>query len=132
MEQEALKNIANIMSEYLASCGYSLSEVALLAGFKSDDMVKSFVRGDGRIPLDKVVPLAAALGCDRRQLLTLAMTSWFGAAFVKTLTEVLIDEAPPSTESAWIASLHELYGDSIPDITPALRRRLRLLVGNPD
>jgi hypothetical protein len=40
-------------------------------------MIYAFMRGEQRVPLDKVTPLSEALGCDSSQLFVLALKTWF-------------------------------------------------------
>ncbi len=129
MNSEHKSAVAQFIQAHLETCPYSVGEIALVVGCRSTEMFEGFVRGDLRVPLDKVRPLAQALGCDKRRLLVLVLTSWFGSEFVKTVEEVLAAASP--AEQGWIDSLREFYGESVPELTPSLRRRLRLLVSLP-
>lgn len=131
MASVEMERIAEIVQGGMKAHGYSALETAILIGFRTGDMIEGIIGGDRRIPLDKVVPLADALGCDRRLMMTLAMTSWFGADFVNTVKEVFTDSEGAPPERQWLNCLRELHGDEVPELTPSLRRRLRLLVSMP-
>lgn len=124
-------SVAEFIQAHLETCHYNVGEIALLLGFRGAEMVEGFVRGERKVPLDKVLPLAQALGCDKRRLFVLVLNSWFDAEFVKTLEEVFVGDSASSTEQGWIGFLRETYGENIPQLTPTLRRRLRLLVSLP-
>ncbi|MDX0695443.1 hypothetical protein [Sinorhizobium medicae] len=127
MDKEHTLKIAALVQGHLDASPYSVDEVAVLSGFKGPEMLEGIARGDARVPLDKVLLLAQALGCDKRQLLVLVLTSWFGPEFVKTVEEVFIGNSASAAERDWISFLREVYGENVPALTPALRRRLRLL-----
>lgn len=131
MSSEHNSTVAKFIQDHLETCHYSVGEIALLLGFRSTEMVEGFVRGDLRVPLDKVLPLSQALGCDKRQLFVLVLASWFGTEFVKTIEEVLASDSTSSAEQGWIGFLREFYGQNVPALTPSLRRRLRLLASLP-
>lgn len=131
MSSEHNSLVAKFIQDHLETCHYGAGEIALLLGCRSTEMVEGFVRGDLRVPLDKVLPLSQALGCDKRRLFVLVLTSWFGTEFVKTVEEVLAGDSASAAEQGWISFLRELYGENLPALTPALRRRLRLLVSLP-
>lgn len=52
-------------------------EVAVLSDFQRPEVLAGILRGDFRVPLDKALPLAKALGCDEKLLFKLVMSSWF-------------------------------------------------------
>ncbi len=131
MNSERNLAVARLIQEHLEPCPYSVEEIALLLGCRNTEMVEGFIRGDMRVPLDKTLLLAQALGCDKRQLFVLVLKSWFGTEFVKTVEEVFIGNSVSANEQGWISFLREVYGENVPALTPALRRRLRLLVSLP-
>lgn len=131
MNMEHKSAVAQVIQAHLEKCPYSVGEIAILAGCPSFEMFEGFVRGDLRVPLDKALPLAQALGCDKRQFFVLVLASWFGREFVEALEEVLAGDAASTAEQGWINYLREFYRENVPELTPSLRRRLRLLVSLP-
>lgn len=131
VDKEHTLKIAELVQGHLDASPYSVGEVAVLSGFKGPEMLEGIARGDVRVPLDKVLLLAQALGCDKRQLFALVFKSWFGTEFVKTVEEVFIGNSPSAAEQDWISILREFYGENVPALTSALRRRLRLLASMP-
>lgn len=131
MSSERNSEVACFIQGHLEKCGYTVGEITLLLGFQSTDMVEGFCRGDRKVPLDKVQLLAHALGCDKRRLFVLVLKSWFDAEFVKMLEDIFRGDCALADEQGWIGFLRESFGDQIPELTPTLRRRLRLLASVP-
>ena len=122
---------SSLIQEHLAESPYSLNEVALLSGFQRPEVLEGILRADFRVPLDKVLPLAKALGCDEKLLFKLVMSSWFGADFVKTIEEVFGGKSLSETENGWIGFLREFHSENVPELTTQMRRRLRLVLRLP-
>ncbi|OBY05061.1 hypothetical protein BAE36_22190 [Rhizobium leguminosarum bv. trifolii] len=129
MNSESNSEVAKFIQAHLEISPYTVEEITLLLGFRSPDMVEGFLRGERKVPLDKVLPLADALGCDKRQLFESVLRSWFDIEFLDAIKEIFAGGS--STEQEWISFLRELYGENIPELTPALRRRLRLFASVP-
>ncbi|MBX4954756.1 hypothetical protein [Rhizobium lentis] len=126
MNSEGNSEVAKLIQAHLENSPYSMEEISLLLGFQSPDMVEGVVRGERKVPLDKVRPLAEALGCDKRQLFEPVLRSWFDIEFLDAIKEIFAGGSSSSTEQEWIRFLRELYRENVPELTPALRRRLRL------
>jgi hypothetical protein len=131
MNSERNSEVAKFIQAHLENSPYTVEEITLLLGFRGPDMVEGFLRGDRKVPLDKVQVLAEALGCDRRQLFESVLRSWFGIEFLDAIKEIFAGGSSSFTEQEWIRFLRELYGENIPELTPALRRRLRLFASVP-
>ncbi|MBB2836282.1 UNVERIFIED_ORG: hypothetical protein GGD51_006478 [Rhizobium esperanzae] len=131
MNSDRNSEVAKFIQAHLANSPYTVEEITLLLGFRGPDMVEGFLRGDRKVPLDKVQVLAEALGCDRRQLFESVLRSWFDIEFLDAIKEIFAGGSSSSTEQEWIRFLRELYGENIPELTPALRRRLRLFASVP-
>ncbi|NSY16295.1 hypothetical protein [Neorhizobium sp. AL 9.2.2] len=123
--------VASFIQEHIEESAYTVEEITLLLGFQSTEMVEGFCRGERKVPLDKVNALAEALGCDRRRLFLLVLSSWFDTDFVRMLEEVFANGSASSVEQGWIDFLRDFYSGNIPELTPQLQRRLRLLVSLP-
>ena len=123
--------VASFIEVHIEKSAYTVEEVTLLLGFQSTETVEGFFRGDRKVPLDKVSVLAEALGWDRRRLFLLVLNSWFDTDFVAMLEKVFADGSALSVEQRWIDFLREFYSGNVPELTPQLKRRLRLLVSVP-
>lgn len=131
MIDDTKAHISTLLKAHVDESPYSLNEIAIQCGFHGPEMLEGILRGEFRVPLDKAMPLANAMGCDGRTLFVLVLKSWFGADLVNTIEEVFANDAGSAVERGWIAFLRDFYGDPIPELTPTLRRRLRLLVSLP-
>lgn len=131
MTDDTKSDISTLLRTHVDESPYTLNELAILCGFHGPEMLEGILRGELRVPLDKVMPLAKAIGCDGRTLFVLVLKSWFGAELVNTIEEVFANDTGSAVERGWIAFLRDFYGDGIPELTPTLRRRLRLLVSLP-
>ncbi|MCQ2005267.1 hypothetical protein [Rhizobium sp. NRK18] len=132
MIEEIKNEISNLLRAHVDVSPYTLNEIAILCGFHGPEILEGILTGKLRVPLDKAMPLAKAIGCDERNLFVLVLKSWFGAELVNKVEEVFASDTASAVERDWIAFLREFYGDRIPELTPTLRRRLRLLVSLPD
>ena len=121
--------IARFIQEHAERSCYSYEEIALLCGFKTSDMIHAFTRGERKVPLDKVAPLAEALGCDRNQLFVHALKSWFSPELFNQLEECFGTRQESKAERGWIAALREIFGGEVPELTGKMRSRLRILTG---
>lgn len=131
MIDDTKAQISTLLRAHVDESPYSLNEIAILCGFHGPEMLEGILSGELRIPLDKAMPLAKAIECDGRTLFALVLKSWFGVELVNTIEEVFTNDAASAVERGWIAFLRDFYGDRIPELTPTLRRRLRLLVSLP-
>ncbi len=121
--------LAKFIEEHANKSPYSCEELALLCGFKTSDMIYAVVRGERKLPLDKVAPLAEALDCDRGQLFVLVMKSWFGVELINHIEECFGAMLKDGAERSWIIALREIYKGDVPEMTVKMRQRLKILVG---
>lgn len=121
--------IARYIEEHANRSCYSYQEIALLCGFKTSDMIYAFIRGERKVPLDMIKPLAEILDCDRKQLFILALRTWCNEEFFSQLEETFGTAQETEAERGWLAALREIYGGSVPEITAAMHRRIRVLAG---
>lgn len=122
--------LVRFIEEHANHSPYSYEELALLCGFKTSDMIYAFMRGERKVPLDKVAPLAEALGCDSGQLFVLALKTWFSDELFNQLEECFGTIKENSAERSWIVALRETYKGDVPEVTVKMRRRLQILAGS--
>jgi len=121
--------LARFIEEHANRSPYSYSEIAILCGFKTDALIYAFMRGEIRLPLDKVAPLAEAIGCDSAQLFVLALKSWFSAELFGQIEECFLEsDEEDNIERVWLLAIREIYSGKVPELTVKLRRRLRLVL----
>jgi len=87
MSTQSENALANLVKERVArqSGERTRKQIALAAGFESDDTLKKIEAGTAKLPLDYAVRLADELGLDRREFVFLAMRQFFAPDFVDLL-----------------------------------------------
>jgi hypothetical protein len=121
--------LARFIEEQANRSCYSYEEIAILCGFKTSDMIYAFMRGERKVPLDKVAPLAEALGCDSAQLFMLALRSWFTEDLFNQVEECFGAMQDNKAERGWLMAIREIFGGEVPEITVKMRRRLQFVIG---
>ena len=121
--------LAKFIEDHANRSEYSYEEIAVLCGFKTDALIYAFMRGEIKLPLDKVAPLAEALGCDGGQLFTLALKAWFSVEMFEQMEEAFL--AYPSFDPAelgWLRLIREIFGGKVPEMNDRFKRRLQLVL----
>ncbi|CAN7151591.1 hypothetical protein [Rhizobium sp. LjRoot254] len=96
--------VAKFIDENVKRSPLTAAEIALECGFRSEKTLLAFRRAEIRLPLDKVAPLADAIECNKSELLTLVLKSWFPTDVVELLQTSLapatgVLKGPRSTPS---------------------------------
>jgi hypothetical protein len=121
--------LARFIEQHANRSCYSYEEIAIICGFKTSDVIYAFMRGERKVPLDKVAPLAEALGCDSAQLFLLALRSWFSEELFNQVEECFGAMQDSNAERGWLLAIREIFGGEVPEITVKMRRRLQFLIG---
>jgi hypothetical protein len=101
-------------------------DIAIMAGFKSSDIIYMFVEGRAKVPLDRVTKLAQALGCDAAHLFILALEQNFEPAMFHELRELFTrSQNISSNELAWIQLIRDASGYTDPSITLSRAQKIR-------
>ena len=98
-------------------------EIAVLAGLKSVNMLSMMKDGTAKVPLDRVVPLAAALDCDPGHLFRLTLEQIYDADVLEDFYTYAAT-ATSRNERVWLHELRALSADTDPELT---EERARLL-----
>jgi len=101
----------------------------MLCGLEDLDSISTYLRGDRRLPLDLVEPIAHVLECDRSKLFILTLRTWFDESFISLLEESFGSAQQTEAERSWLVALREIYQGDVPEITATMRRRIRILAG---
>ena len=102
----------------------SQRQIALDAGFDKPNVLSMIKTGIMKVPMDKIVPLADALGLDRAMFLSLGLR-----AYMPSLLEVVEEQygfLVSANERRWIAAIREISGGRNPSLTPKIRKMLEL------
>lgn len=68
--------VAEYLSEKIAESGKTQRAIAEECGFESPNIITMFKKGDTRLPLNRIEPLASALNVDSARLLRLVMLEY--------------------------------------------------------
>ncbi|RBI67311.1 XRE family transcriptional regulator [Roseovarius sp. TE539] len=103
-------------------------EIAVEAGFVSQNMVTMIKTGASKLPLDRVPSLARALECDPAYLLRLTLEQIEGDTAAHALVEIM---GTPITgnELGWLQEIREASDHSDPRMTSRGRAAIRAIFG---
>lgn len=69
--------VADFIADRLAECNKTQREIAEECGFDKPNIITMFKNGSTKIPLNRIGPLAKAIGADPAHLLRLVMQEYF-------------------------------------------------------
>lgn len=92
------------------------AEIASKAGFVNTNMMSMIKNGTTKLPLDRVIPLAAALEADPAYLLLLALDQMMGSTEAHAILEVM-NTAVTQNEMGWVVAIREASDVSDPPLT---------------
>jgi hypothetical protein len=91
-------------------------EIATLAGLKSVNMLSMMKDGTAKVPLDRVVKLAAALDCDPGHLFRLTLEQIYSADVLEDFYTYAATAASKN-ERVFLSELRALSADKDPELT---------------
>ena len=103
-------------------------EIAVEAGFMSQNMVAMLKSGSSKLPLDRVPSLARALECDPAYLLHLTLEQVVGDTAAHALVEIM-GTPVTSNELGWLNEIREASDHSDPRMTARGRVAIRSVFG---
>lgn len=109
--------VARYLEIHFASCGKSQTEIAKELGYPKPNVLSMIKKGDTKLPLNMVVPMANAIGADAGFLLNLVMTEYMPEAW-KGIKEVLGPERTLTTNQRQLLELMTVaFGGGEIDLT---------------
>lgn len=116
--------IANYIEEYANASIYNYRDLAVMAGFTSTGIFYQFMKGEVKVPLDRVPALAEALACDPSHLFVLAMEQYFEPKMFEQMRELILPQIS-ANERGWVDIIRQASRGTDPGVTPALAQKLR-------
>lgn len=104
-------------------------EIALMAGFKNQNMITLLKQGDVKLAIDRVDGLAKALDLDPKILLPMALEQFYSSTLVNTLYE-LIGSPLTNNEAEILGIIREASGGSDPKLTEKRKEALTKAFSN--
>lgn len=103
--------IARFIEQHAKASSCNYRDIAIAAGFSNSDIIYVFVRGEAKVPLDRVPALAGALECDAAHLFVLALQQFFEPKVFEELRELFMDDLTED-ERGWL-DLIRAVGDGV-------------------
>jgi hypothetical protein len=103
-------------------------EIANTAGFENPNMISMLKSGAIKLPLDRVLAMAAALECDPRRLFILSLGQK-GYETQKTAVEDIFRAIVTKNEGKWLMEIRDASGGTDPVLTARSRVALRGIFG---
>lgn len=101
-------SVASFIADRVQQCGRLQKQIASDAGFDSANMITMIKQGQTKLPLDKVGPLAKAIGADPVQLLKMCLAEYCPHTWAEI--EGYLDDALTSDERALIHAMRAHVG----------------------
>lgn len=103
-------------------------QIAVEAGFVSQNMIAMLKSGATKMPLDRVSALARALDCDPRYLFLLTLEQ-AGNETTQTAIEEIFGTIVSKNEAVWLNEIREASGHTDPTLTARARSAIRGIFG---
>lgn len=103
-------------------------EIAIEAGFISQNMLSMLKSGSSKLPLDRVPSLARALECDPAYLLRLTLEQVVGDTAAHALVEIM-GTPVTNNELGWLNEIREASDHSDPRMAARGRAAIRAAFG---
>lgn len=98
--------VPNYLTRHLAGkSADALAEIAHLAGFRRVETLQVILTGDAKLALDRVVPLADAVGCSSAELARCALHDNGLIEAIRPLLALIIQDATSGNGAAGIVSM---------------------------
>lgn len=122
MDNENKKSrVAEFIKHHVGRSALSYSEISIICGFNTNAVLYGWMRGDFKLPLDKVASLAGALNVDAGQLFALAMEDWFSPKLFGEMRDHFMSLPTVGPEVAWVDVLRQIFDGNVPPMTDEIR-----------
>lgn len=112
--------VADFIADRLAECDKTQREVAAECGFETPNIITMFKNGSTKVPLNRIGPLAKAIGADPAHLLRLAMNEYFPDTW-EAVENIMQSTVLTANELTLVRSYREMTGDN--DAAPVVINR---------
>lgn len=103
--------VAEFIADRLAEIDKTQREIAEACGFETPNVISMFKKGQMKVPLDRVGPLAKAIDVDPAHLLRLAMQEYLPETW-SSIEEILHSTVLTKNELELIRKYRQVTGDS--------------------
>lgn len=106
--------IADFIANHLAELDKTQREIAAECGFETPNIITMFKKGSTKVPMNRIGPLAKALGADPAHMLRLAMQEYMPDTW-ESIEETLKSTVLTANELKLIRAYREATGDTDPE-----------------
>ncbi|MDK1488645.1 hypothetical protein QN219_01020 [Sinorhizobium sp. 7-81] len=128
MQEQAMNNSTSVLVDFLKA---RLSEIEVPVGegsILSSPLFQTILRGDAKLPLDRVEEVATALGYDdRQQLFRLAMRQFYDEEAI-CLFERMLGTPMTNEEQMWLHEIRSASEKAVREPNIVAKRLVRALV----
>lgn len=123
-----MNDVQQALVDFLRS-GSSAAQVQVdKAGFCATPLFAMVLRGEAKLPLDRVEVVADFLGCDKHELFRIAMRQFFDDTAIGLFERML---AQPVSEQMWLNEIRSGNGGSVLAPSGMAKRLVRALAKSP-
>lgn len=112
--------IANFIADRLAESDKTQREIAEECGFEKPNIITMFKNGSTKVPINRIGPLAIAIGADPAHLLRLAMHEYFPDTW-EAVENIMQSTVLTANELELVRSYRNMTGDN--DAAPIVINR---------
>jgi len=106
--------IADFIANHLAELDKTQREIAAECGFETPNIITMFKKGSTKVPMNRIGPLAKALGADPAHMLRLAMQEYMPDTW-ESIEETLKSTVLTDNELKLIRAYREATGNADPE-----------------
>lgn len=112
--------VAEFIADRLADTDKTQREISEECGFETPNIITMFKNGSTKLPMNRIGPLAKAIGADPAHLLRLVMTEYLPDTWIE-IENILQSTVLTANELALVRAYREVTGDS--DAVPVVINR---------
>lgn len=105
-----LPKVANFLSVQINSFGRKQKDIAAAIGYEKPNIITMFKQGLTKLPIEKVGPMAKALGVDPVYLLRITLNDYMPKTY-EAVVQIFGQEPITQSEQDILAAIRELSGD---------------------
>ena len=103
--------VADFIADRLADCDKTQREVAAECGFETPNIITMFKNGSTKVPLNRIGPLAKAIGADPAHLLRLVMQEYLPDTW-EAIEDILQSTVLTANELDLVRKFRDVTGDN--------------------
>ncbi|MDP9571457.1 UNVERIFIED_ORG: hypothetical protein J2W66_001942 [Agrobacterium larrymoorei] len=115
------------LTDYLATAGLNIEGIDGPPG-SPERLLRLVLDGTAKMPLDKVIDVAAMLNCDDRALFRVALAQFYSADTIALLERMLGPQERSAGEETWVRFVRSMAPDHVKPPDRFARNMIRALL----